>query len=107
MPLPAVISWEPCPVMTRCNPRGTKDRRPAFREKEVNDLKSTADLPSSNANSALGYGDSEAGNQIVEAMRVRPGIRTAIINCCSSKSIDGDEVIQQIYVDGFWHLADG
>jgi signal transduction histidine kinase/CheY-like chemotaxis protein len=51
----------------------------AFREKKVNDLKSTADLLSSNANSALGFGDSEAGNQVVEAMRVRPGIRTAIL----------------------------
>jgi two-component system, sensor histidine kinase and response regulator len=50
-----------------------------FREKKVNDLKSTADLLSSNANSALGFGDSEAGSQVVEAMRVRPGIRTAIL----------------------------
>jgi hypothetical protein len=44
----------------------------SFREKKVYDLKSTADLLSSNANSALGFGDSEAGEQIVEAMRVRP-----------------------------------
>jgi len=51
----------------------------AFREKKVNDLKSTADLLSSNANSALRFGDSEAGDQVVEAMRVRPGIRTAIL----------------------------
>src|ERR1700733_1816015 len=50
-----------------------------FRNKKVNDLKSTADLLSSNANSSLGYGDSETGNQVVEAMRVRPGIRTAIL----------------------------
>jgi signal transduction histidine kinase/DNA-binding response OmpR family regulator len=50
-----------------------------FREKKVNDLKSTADLLSSNANSALRFGDSEAGDQVVEAMRVRPGIRTAIL----------------------------
>jgi signal transduction histidine kinase/DNA-binding response OmpR family regulator len=51
----------------------------SFREKKVYDLKSTADLLSSNANSALGFDDSEAGEQIVEAMRVRPGIRTAIL----------------------------
>jgi signal transduction histidine kinase/DNA-binding response OmpR family regulator len=50
-----------------------------FREKKVNDLKSTADLLSSNANSALRFGDSEAGDKVVEAMRVRPGIRTAIL----------------------------
>ncbi len=50
-----------------------------FREKKLDDLKSTADLLSSNANSALGFGDSEVGNQVVEAMRVRPGIRTAIL----------------------------
>jgi signal transduction histidine kinase/DNA-binding response OmpR family regulator len=51
----------------------------SFREKKVYDLKSTADLLSSNANSALGFSDPEAGEQIVEAMRVRPGIRTAIL----------------------------
>jgi signal transduction histidine kinase/DNA-binding response OmpR family regulator len=51
----------------------------AFREKKLNDLRSTADLLSSNANSALRFGDSEAGNQVVEAMRVRPGIRTAVL----------------------------
>jgi two-component system, sensor histidine kinase and response regulator len=51
----------------------------AFRGKKVYDLKSTADLLSSNANSALAFGDSEAGDQVVEAMRVRPGIRTAIL----------------------------
>ena len=50
-----------------------------FREKKVNDLKSTADLLSSNANSALGFSDSEAGSQVVEAMRVRPGIRSAVL----------------------------
>src|SRR3984893_2221882 len=51
----------------------------AFRDKKVDDLKSTADLLSSNANSALAFGDSEAGNQVLEAMRVRPGIRIAIL----------------------------
>lgn len=51
----------------------------SFREKKVNDLKSTADLLSSNGNSALGFSDAEAGDQVVEAMRVRPGIRTAIL----------------------------
>jgi signal transduction histidine kinase/DNA-binding response OmpR family regulator len=51
----------------------------SFREKKVYDLKSTADLLSSNANSALGFSDPEAGEQVVEAMRVRPGIRTAIL----------------------------
>jgi two-component system, sensor histidine kinase len=57
----------------------------SFRAKKVYDLKSTADLLSSNANSALGFGDSEAGNQIVEAMRVRPGIRTAILYTLDNK----------------------
>jgi hypothetical protein len=50
-----------------------------FREKKVNDLKSTADLLSANANSALGFADSETGSRVVEAMRVRSGIRTAIL----------------------------
>ena len=57
----------------------------SFRAKKVYDLKSTADLLSSNANSALGFGDSEAGNQIVETMRVRPGIRTAILYTLDNK----------------------
>jgi signal transduction histidine kinase/CheY-like chemotaxis protein len=57
----------------------------SFRARKVYDLKSTADLLSSNANSALGFGDSEAGDQIVEAMRVRPGIRTAILYTLDNK----------------------
>ncbi|MFZ0522195.1 MAG: response regulator [Candidatus Acidiferrales bacterium] len=50
-----------------------------FRQKKVNDLKSTADLLSSNANSALAFDDSALGSQILEAMRVRPGIRVAAL----------------------------
>ena len=50
-----------------------------FREKKVNDLKSTADLLSSNANSALAFNDSVLGDQVLEAMRVRPGIRVAAL----------------------------
>jgi len=47
-----------------------------FREKKMNDLKSPADLLRANANSALGFAHSEAGSRVVEAMRVRSGIRT-------------------------------
>jgi len=50
-----------------------------FREKKVNDLKSTADLLSSNGNSALAFNDSSFGNQVLEAVRVQPGIRTAAL----------------------------
>jgi len=50
-----------------------------FREKKVNDLKSTADLLSSNGNSALAFNDSSLGNQVLEAVRVQPGIRTAAL----------------------------
>ena len=50
-----------------------------FRDKKVNDLKSTADLLSTNANSALAFNDSSVGGQILEAMRVRAGIRAAVL----------------------------
>ena len=50
-----------------------------FRDKKVNDLKSTADLLSTNANSALAFNDSSVGGQVLEAMRVRAGIRAAVL----------------------------
>src|ERR1700730_3814166 len=50
-----------------------------FRDKKVNDLKSTADLLSTNANSALAFNDSSVGGQILEAMRVRAGMRAAVL----------------------------
>src|ERR1700731_1993932 len=50
-----------------------------FRDKKVNDLKSTADLLSTNANSALAFNDSKLGGQILEAMKVRAGIRGAVL----------------------------
>jgi hypothetical protein len=50
-----------------------------FREKKVNDLKSTADLLSTNANSALAFNDSSAGDLVLEAMRVRAGVRAAVL----------------------------
>jgi hypothetical protein len=50
-----------------------------FRDKKVNDLKSTADLLSTNANSALAFNDSSVGGQILEATRVRAGIRAAVL----------------------------
>ena len=49
------------------------------REQKLSDLKSTADLLCANANSALAFGDHTAGDQVVEAMRVRPGIRAAVL----------------------------
>ena len=51
----------------------------AFRDKKLSDLKSTADLLCAGANSALAFDDRSAGDQVVEAMRVRPGIRAAIL----------------------------
>ncbi|HEX4545207.1 MAG TPA: CHASE sensor domain-containing protein, partial [Candidatus Acidoferrum sp.] len=50
-----------------------------FREQKVSDLKSTADLLSTNANSALKFNDKSLGEQLLEAMRVRAGIRAAVL----------------------------
>jgi signal transduction histidine kinase/CheY-like chemotaxis protein len=50
-----------------------------FQAKKLTDLKSTADLLASSANSALAFADQGAGNEVVEAMRVRPGIRAAVL----------------------------
>jgi signal transduction histidine kinase/CheY-like chemotaxis protein len=49
------------------------------RDKKVSDLKSTADLLSGNANSALAFDDRSTADQVLEAMRVRPGIRAAVL----------------------------
>lgn len=50
-----------------------------FRDKKESDLKSTADLLSTNANSALKFNDASLGEQVLEAMRVRAGIRAAVL----------------------------
>jgi len=49
------------------------------RDKKVSDLKSTADLLCANANSALAFDDHGTADQVLEAMRVRPGIRAAVL----------------------------
>jgi len=49
------------------------------RDNKVSDLKSTADLLCANANSALAFDDHGTADQILEAMRVRPGIRAAVL----------------------------
>jgi signal transduction histidine kinase/CheY-like chemotaxis protein len=48
-------------------------------DNKVNDLKSTADLLCANASSALGFEDQSTGDEVVEAMRVRSGIRAAVL----------------------------
>jgi signal transduction histidine kinase/CheY-like chemotaxis protein len=50
-----------------------------FRVKKVSDLASTAELLAANANAALAFDDSSAGDQTVGAMRMRPGIRAAVL----------------------------
>jgi len=50
-----------------------------FRQQKISALKSTVDLMAVNAASSLAFRDGDSGVQIVEAMRVRPGIRTAIL----------------------------
>jgi PAS domain S-box-containing protein len=50
-----------------------------FRDKKVRDLNFTADLLSSNANSALASDDVAVGSEVLEAMRVHSGIRTAVL----------------------------
>ena len=42
-------------------------------------LIATADLLASSSNSALGFEDSELGNQVLDSMRVHPGIRSAVL----------------------------
>jgi signal transduction histidine kinase/DNA-binding response OmpR family regulator len=49
------------------------------RDKKVSDLKSTADLLCASANSALAFDDHGTADQVLEAMRVRPGIRAAVL----------------------------
>jgi PAS domain S-box-containing protein len=50
-----------------------------FRTRKARDIASTTDLLSANANAALAFDDSRAGEQTLEAMRAYPGIRTAIL----------------------------
>jgi signal transduction histidine kinase/CheY-like chemotaxis protein len=49
------------------------------RERKISDLKSTADLLSTNANTALAFNDSSAADQVLEALQVRAGIRAAVL----------------------------
>jgi signal transduction histidine kinase/CheY-like chemotaxis protein len=50
-----------------------------FRAAKVGDLEATAQLLNMNANSALGFNDASAGEVSVQAMRMHPGIRVAIL----------------------------
>jgi hypothetical protein len=50
-----------------------------FPEKK-SDLKSTAGLLSANANSALKFNDKNLAEQVLQAMRVRAGIRDAALH---------------------------
>jgi signal transduction histidine kinase/CheY-like chemotaxis protein len=50
-----------------------------FRAKKISDLEATAQLLNMNANSALGFNDPSAGDESVQAMRMRPGIRVAVL----------------------------
>jgi methyl-accepting chemotaxis protein len=50
-----------------------------FRAKKASDLQATAQLLSTNANSALGFNDRSAGDENLQAMRMRPGIRVAVL----------------------------
>ncbi len=50
-----------------------------FRAKKVDEIEATAELVSANVNAALAFEDASAGNQTVEAMRIRPGIRIAVL----------------------------
>jgi Periplasmic sensor domain len=50
-----------------------------FRAKKVSDLEATAQLLNMNANSALGFNDPSAGDESVQAMRMQPGIRVAVL----------------------------
>jgi len=50
-----------------------------FRDKKAGGLVATADLLASSSNSALGFEDSELGNQVLDSMRVHPGIRSAVL----------------------------
>ena len=50
-----------------------------FRAMKVSDLKSAADLLSTNASSALKFNDTNLGQQVLQAMHVRTGIRAAVL----------------------------
>jgi hypothetical protein len=50
-----------------------------LREKKVGELISIVELLASSSNSALGFDDPELGNQVLDSMRVHPGIRSAVL----------------------------
>jgi methyl-accepting chemotaxis protein len=50
-----------------------------FREKKVGELIATVDLLGSSSNSALKFEDADLGNQVLDSMRVHPGIRSAVL----------------------------
>ena len=50
-----------------------------FREKKVGELTATVDLLGSSSNSALAFDDADLGNQVLDSMRVHPGIRSAVL----------------------------
>lgn len=56
-----------------------------FREKKINTLKATADQLSSNVSSALAFGDANVANQVLDAARIRPDVRTAVVYDRSGK----------------------
>jgi two-component system sensor histidine kinase/response regulator len=50
-----------------------------FRAKKINGIESAAELLAANANAALAFSDSSAGDQILGAMRMRSSIRAAVL----------------------------
>ncbi len=50
-----------------------------FRAKKISGIESTAELLAANANAALAFSDSNAGDQILGAMRMRSSIRAAVL----------------------------
>jgi Periplasmic sensor domain len=50
-----------------------------FHNRKVNDLQTTADLLRASANAALAFNDPKNGAQVLQAIRVRPGNRAAVL----------------------------
>jgi len=50
-----------------------------FRNRKVSDLQTTADLLSVSADAPLAFNDAENGAQVLQALRVRPGNRAAVL----------------------------
>jgi PAS domain S-box-containing protein len=50
-----------------------------FRAKKISGIESIAELLAANANAALAFSDSSAGNQILGAMRMRSSVRAAVL----------------------------